>query len=184
MVSSTIGKFGVGKSSGKNNQTTPPEATRALLSQVRFKGEIWECACGNGRMVKVLEEYGYDVLATDKYVGKNRIDFLDAGPMVDNIVTNPPFDLAEDLIHACMPRVKRKMALFLRLAFLESDHRYDRIFTKYPLEKVIVFSSRVGLLKPLPGKKQVKAVAYAWFIWNKQHKGEPTLCWTGKLPTG
>lgn len=177
----TVGKFGVGKSSGRNDQSTPPEVTRALLDRVSFTGDIWECACGRGRMAKVIRNYGYNVSATDKYFGKSRVDFLDAGPKVDNIITNPPFDLAEDLIHACYPRVRRKIALFLRLAFLEGTNRFDRLFTKYPLSHVLVFSPRVGLMKPLPGKKPVKAVAYAWYIWDHAHRGPPIITWTGKL---
>jgi len=34
---------------------TPPEATRALLSVECFEGDIWEPACGDGAISKVLE---------------------------------------------------------------------------------------------------------------------------------
>lgn len=37
---------------------TPPEATRALLSVEHFDGDIWEPACGDGRIAKVLEDHG------------------------------------------------------------------------------------------------------------------------------
>lgn len=180
-MTADIGKFGVGKSSGRNDQSTPPEITRALLDRVLFEGGIWECACGRGRMASVIREYGYRVTATDKYFGKPRVDFLDSGPRVDNIITNPPFDLAEDLIHACYPRVRRRIALFLRLAFLEGTKRHKQIFSQYPLTQILVFSPRVGLMPPLPGKKPVKAVAYAWFIWDHSHKGPPIITWTGEL---
>jgi len=35
---------------------TPPEATRALLSVESFEGDIWEPACGDGAISKVLIE--------------------------------------------------------------------------------------------------------------------------------
>ena len=34
---------------------TPPWATHALMDNEEFIGSIWECACGNGAMAKVLE---------------------------------------------------------------------------------------------------------------------------------
>ena len=34
---------------------TPAWATEALVDNERFDGDIWECACGNGAMSRVLE---------------------------------------------------------------------------------------------------------------------------------
>ena len=33
---------------------TPAWATHALIESERFDGEIWECACGDGAMARVL----------------------------------------------------------------------------------------------------------------------------------
>lgn len=44
---------------------TPPEATRALLAAERFNGSIWEPACGQGHISKVLAEAGHEVISTD-----------------------------------------------------------------------------------------------------------------------
>jgi hypothetical protein len=35
---------------------TPRWATFALIGNEKFKGDIWECACGDGTMSRVLEE--------------------------------------------------------------------------------------------------------------------------------
>jgi len=45
--------------------TTPPEATRALLSVEEFEGPIWEPACGLGHISDVLETAGHTVQSTD-----------------------------------------------------------------------------------------------------------------------
>ncbi len=37
---------------------TPRWATFALIENEKFKGDIWECACGDGTMSRVLEETG------------------------------------------------------------------------------------------------------------------------------
>src|SRR5215472_18606376 len=44
---------------------TPPEGTWALLSAIRFAGTIWEPACGDGSISRVLEAAGHKVTSTD-----------------------------------------------------------------------------------------------------------------------
>ena len=69
----------------KNNRVkndfypTPPEATEILLNKFTFNGDIWECACGDGSMSKVLEQKGYDVYSSDlidRGYGESGVDFL------------------------------------------------------------------------------------------------------------
>lgn len=74
---------------------TPPEATRALLSVEAFEGDIWEPACGDGAISKVLLEAGYEVISTDlidRGYGTGGHDFLKSTrPLAKNIITNPPY---------------------------------------------------------------------------------------------
>ena len=44
---------------------TDPKALRLLLEKERFAPHIWECACGQGHLSKVLLDAGYDVKSTD-----------------------------------------------------------------------------------------------------------------------
>ena len=59
---------------------TPPWATFALIDNERFKGDIWECACGDGAMSRVLERYCCrPVYSSDLYnrgYGDHGLDFL------------------------------------------------------------------------------------------------------------
>src|SRR5688572_3703143 len=77
---------------------TPAWATHALISNELFVGEIWEPACGNGAMSRVLELAGNRVISSDLYgrgfeeIGHN---FLTTDRLCDNIVTNPPYNSAE-----------------------------------------------------------------------------------------
>jgi hypothetical protein len=84
---------------------TPPEVTRAFL---RYWGplwpsHVWEPACGQGHMSKVIEESGRFCLSTDlvyRGCGMPGVDFLKA-PLpagIGAIMTNPPFNLAEEFI--------------------------------------------------------------------------------------
>lgn len=73
---------------------TPPEGTAPLLAVERFDGPIWEPACGQGHMSRVLEDAGHDVISTDlvhRGYGEGGVDFLmEWRPRAPNIVTNPP----------------------------------------------------------------------------------------------
>lgn len=77
---------------------TPPEATQALINYLQIPKDkvIWECACGSGRMVDVLEKNGYTVVATDIAGG---YDFLMHEEKCDWIITNPPFFMADKFIN-------------------------------------------------------------------------------------
>ena len=74
---------------------TPPEGTRALLSVEAFDGPIWEPACGEGHISKLLTGAGYDVVSTDlvrRGFGDGGVDFLQqTEPRAKHIVTNPPY---------------------------------------------------------------------------------------------
>jgi len=75
---------------------TPAWCTEALLHLEGFDGPIWEPACGNGAISKVLEKtcdvYSTDLI--DRGFGEGDIDFLQETQLwfkSRNIVTNPPF---------------------------------------------------------------------------------------------
>ena len=97
---------------------TPPEGTWALLSAIRFKGTIWEPACGDGSISRVLEAAGYKVTSTDlvdRGYGTSPVDFLlDYHTMAQNIITNPPFKLAEEFARHALDRATDKVALLAR----------------------------------------------------------------------
>jgi hypothetical protein len=60
---------------------TPKWATFALIENETFNGDIWECACGDGAMSRVLAETRQPVRSTDLYdrgYGTSGVDFLTA----------------------------------------------------------------------------------------------------------
>ncbi|MFN3188872.1 MAG: hypothetical protein ACK42D_05065, partial [Candidatus Paceibacteria bacterium] len=105
---------------GPDFYPTPAWATFALIDNENFGGDIWECACGNGAMSKVLEETGCHVRSSDLYdrgFGEVGVDFTDASVGTDNIVTNPPYNSAEAFVERGTKLAGKKFALLLRLAF-------------------------------------------------------------------
>ena len=159
---------------------TPDWATRALVDNERFDGEIWECACGDGAMARVLEEAGHKVRATDLYPrghGEPGIDFLEATRKTDNIVTNPPYNVAEAFVAQGLKLARKKFALLLRLAFLEGANRANSIFLKHPPARVWVFSERITFYMKGAERSGSGTTAYAWFVWDKDANGATELRW-------
>ena len=153
---------------------TPTWATRALLKYEEFDGEIWECACGDGAMSKVLESHRHQVYSSDKYergFGDAGIDFLVTERYADNIVTNPPYNLAGDFVVSGTRKARRKLALLLRLAFLEGGERCVKIFRESPPSRVWVFSERITFYPKNAVQKGSGTTAYAWFVWDKAAAG-------------
>ena len=159
---------------------TPPWATFALIDNESFKGDIWECACGDGTMSRVLEETGCAVPSSDLYdrgYGDIGVDFLDSERRADNIITNPPYNSAEGFVANGVEFAKHKFALLLRLAFLEGANRARTIFTKCPPSRVWVFSERITFYPVGVEVKGTGTTAYAWFVWDKDAPSGTELRW-------
>jgi hypothetical protein len=159
---------------------TPEWATVALMDNEMFEGQIWEPACGDGSMARVLASKGNEVIASDLYdrgFGEIGIDFLNSDRVVDNIVTNPPYNAAEGFVKVGLRNAKRKFALLLRLAFLEGANRYRTIFSINPPARIWVFSDRITFYPAGAVKKGTGTTAYAWFVWDKNWSQQTELRW-------
>ena len=161
---------------------TPPAATRALLSVETFSGKIWEPACGNGAISKVLIDAGYDVHSSDlidRGYGTPNVDFmLDFQTVAANVVTNPPFKFAQEFVEHALRRATGKVAMLCRLAWLEGIER-NALFRSTPLARVWVFSNRIPMLR---NGDEMHAggggmIAFAWYVWDHSYVGKPELGW-------
>lgn len=162
---------------------TPPECTSALLAYESFSGPIWEPACGDGAISEVLKSAGHDVFSTDlidRGYGFGELDFLAQGQTVaPTIVTNPPFKLADAFVLHSLSLGVCKIAMLLRLTWLEGEARRRKLFQHYPPSRVWIFSRRPTLWNgdDPDARTTGGAIAYGWFIWDRDHVGPPTLGW-------
>jgi hypothetical protein len=159
---------------------TPPEGTEALLRVESFDGPIWEPACGDGAISKVLQGAGYTVISTDlvdRGYGEPRTDFLmEYKPRAPNIVTNPPFKMVAPFMRKALDLSSGKVALLLRLACLEGSERRE-IFASTPLARVWVFSKRLTTYREGKPTGEGGMLAFAWYVWEHGYTGKPTLGW-------
>ena len=117
----------------------------------------------------------------DRGYGEVGVDFLKADHLADNIVTNPPYNSAEAFVSAGLVQARRKVALLLRLAFVEGSKRQKTIFSQTPPTRIWVFSERITFYPAGAVQKGSGTTAYAWFIWDKQDINKTEMKW---LPLG
>lgn len=168
---------------------TEPKALELLIDTIDFDLHrlIWECACGGGHLCNVLFDRGHYVLATD-VVNRDdtamlRIDFLGVEncQWSGDIITNPPFKLAEKFVEKGLSVLEdgRYLILFQRIMFLESSKRHE-LFKRNPPKYIYVHSSRVGTAKGGDFEKYEgggKTMCYAWYVWQKGTNEETILRW-------
>lgn len=173
---------------------TEPWVTEALCKAVEFdnRGILWEPACGDGRMAKVLDKWHPAVVASDiadHGYGETGRDFLDpetaawlrgrrAGPIAA-IVTNPPFDLAREFIARAVELTRPaegKVAIVQR-------HEFDAPKTNRPLferafaAKLILHKRPRWIDQISAGNQTGARFPFAWYLWDWRHQGEPVLRW-------
>lgn len=165
---------GYGKNRIKDDfYPTPTIATLSLLERETFVGDVWEPACGDGAISKLLKEKGYNVYSTDlvdRGYGDDHFNFLTSMKQADNIITNPPFNISTKFTLHALNCSRRKVAIFQKLSFLEGTQRKQQIFSLNMLEKVYVFSKRLGF-----GEHKGGMLAFAWFVFNKEYSGNAEI---------
>lgn len=162
---------------------TPYSITRQFLNLGLIdKNSVLEPCAGGGAIVNVLHTEGYSPTWYDiNGTGIGQKDFLTETNQYSQIVTNPPFSLAGEFILKAKKVTTSRFAFLLPLNYLHGKQRFDNIWsdTEYPLKSVHVFTRypRLGdQLRP-DGKYKTAMMVYAWYLWEKEHKGDPILSW-------
>lgn len=165
---------------------TPEIAVRNLMAVETFGHDILEPCCGNGAISEVLKSYGKKVTSRDLHnwgYGEPDRDFINSevDGAFDAVITNPPFVLFQQFSEKALEYVKErkgKVAMLGRVQALEGIKRRP-LFENGPLKKVWVFSRRLPRMHryDYEGKTATSMIAFSWFIWDFNHKGEPTVGW-------
>ena len=163
---------------------TDPQAVEMLLTLETFSPLIWEPACGEGHISKVLAAHGHEVISTDLiYRGfgdPEPMDFLtETFPDFEgDIITNPPYSTGLEFVKRALETVRPcgKVAMFLKVQFLEGKRRGE-LFAKTPPRTVYISRSRLACAKNGDFSHTEKAIAYAWYVWEKGFSGDPVIKW-------
>lgn len=163
---------------------TPPEATRALLSAEPFDGSIWEPACGQGHISKVLVDAGYNVVSTDLVAygyGEANRDFLaESRPLAKHIVTNPPYGrgLADAFAKHALKLTRETggtVAMLMNVSGLCHPLRHDFYVSQPP---AVIYALDECTCWPYGDPSRattsIAKQRYCWIVWKHSHFG-PTL---------
>ena len=164
---------------------TDPVATEWLLKLENIHDVVIDNSVGEGDLMFPIIKSGRKVIGFDivnrfsqhpgfEFRNENWLDFNPDKLLNADIIFNPPYKLAQEFVEHSINLVEegRKVCAFLKLQFLEGKKRKE-LFKKYPPKIVYVSSSRILCAKnaDFTGMREAggSAVAYAWFIWEKQN---------------
>jgi hypothetical protein len=155
--------------------------TLALIPHLPpFTGKVWEPAAANGQLAYALAKAGLDVFTSDIRTGK---DFLCTCPRassdIDAVITNPPYTHAQKFIEHALTLLDKHLitviAMLLRIDY-DSAKTRQHLFATCPLfAKKVVLTRRIRWFPDSTGSPSFN---HCWMVWDKQHKGPPTLAYS------
>lgn len=166
----------------------PAACSLALFHALDFGGPIWDPACGMGRIVKCAQTSGMKAVGSD-IVRRTpdctaisnflSTDYRPTGTF--DIVTNPPFGLAEEFALKALELLApgRKSAFILPIVWMAGFSSKRDWLPSSPLKHILPISPRPSMPpgkvlcageKPGNGTKD-----FAWFVWEKGFAGKPEL---------
>lgn len=90
----------------------------------------------------------------------------------DWIISNPPFSAMAEFIERAVDLANVGVAFLARTTFLETEHRYHRLFNndRCRPSRVVQFAARVPMHEGQWKPKGKTATSYAWIIWLRQRE--------------
>ena len=150
---------------------TAEPLSEALPDLEQIGPRVWEPACGDGQLARVLVGAGVQVVATDLLAwgyGRPGVDFLKTRRLLAPVIaTNPPFSLWHEFAAHAIELRPRLVVLLGRL-LLQEGAQIGELFDRY-LVRVWASRRRVNLA---PSHKAVDMVekghntklAFAWYV--------------------
>jgi hypothetical protein len=179
---------------GNDWYVEPTWCSERLFAVEPFVGSVWDPCCGMGRIPESARAAGHRfVMATD-IVDRNYqhfdgvLDFLTttiSSDLPENIVSNPPFGIAEPFVRHALRMTRGKVAMLLPTIWLQGDKR-SRWLEGTPF-------SRAWFITPRPSMPPGEVIQrgespgngtkdFCWLIWSHGHTGAPVIGWLRKEP--
>jgi len=156
---------------------TQPWGVRALCETLKRRGALraastcWEPAANRGFLARGLRDYFGRVYCSDvqDYGADFEVrDFLKPADRVrdfDWIITNPPFVHAEAFAHCALEYARVGVALLVRMPFLETIGRYERLYKTRRPHLILQMVERLPMVRGRCLKDASTATAYCWLVW-------------------
>ena len=162
---------------------TPPWATRALIEHVLGANTVecltcWDPCAGEGHMAEPLKAYFSRVHASDVFdygagypVGSFTGGFDRIAAPADHIdwlIYNPPFNDAAAFLVRALEVAQVGVAMLARTSWLETQGRYQDVYSQHPPRLVAIFAERVPMHKGRWEPDGGSMTSYAWFVWGNR----------------
>ena len=166
----------------------PEWCSERLFETINFASEIIDPACGLGRIVFSARDAhhcaeGWDLV--QRNVGMVVRDFLTWRDPIANIVSNPPFGIAEHFVSHALSLTRYKTCMLLPANWVQGDKR-SRWLESTPLHSVLFITPRPSMppgAAIMAGQKPGNGTTdYAWFIWERGYSGKPAIGWLRRDP--
>ena len=180
--------------------------TLALLDTLKQEGikfkYIWEPACGRGDMVSVFKEYNYRVAASDIDLSvyeedtyKFQKDFMETNRLPEAlkevsakdiaIITNPPYNIAENFINHALGFDVKLVAMILRNEWDCAKTRtylfeQDVLSKRFAMKIVLTSRPRWDDWRNKPKPDKGPRHNYSFFCWIGGWQGPPIIRYAGK----
>ncbi len=164
------------------------KAVKAMLRDkiLNKKEFVYEPCVGAGAITDVLEMYGFenieasDIQTADYIKGMKGVDVYEVEDNAcDVVITNPPYNLMTkgNMLAEFQRIAEKKVILLLNIFYLSSKDR-KKMLENSSLRHIYIHSDRVTMFpyeqeKPKNGGTKM----YAWYVWDKEYTGKPTLSW-------
>ena len=161
---------------------TPTALTLALLKELsQIGGAIIEPCAAEGKIAGILRAHpGVTGVTTNDIDAtmptRYHEDATDPGAAfwlapADWVVTNPPFNQADQFVRLAWRKARQGVAMLLRLTFMEPTRKRAQLLTSMApyMSHLIVFS------QPRPsftGNGRTDSTTTAWFVWQTGHDPE------------
>lgn len=166
---------------------TEKEIKAMLRDGILSKKEyVYEPCVGAGAITDVLEKYEFenieasDIQTADYIKGMKGVDVYEVEDNAcDVVITNPPYNLMTkgNMLAEFQRIAEKKVILLLNIFYLSSKER-KQMLKNSNLRHIYIHSDRVtmfpyGQERPKNGGTKM----YAWYVWDKEYTGKPTLSW-------
>lgn len=160
----------------------PAWCSARLIQEERFAGSIYDPCCGFGTIViealkAGFNAYGSDLVQRGWDSTRTPHNFLDHEHKHDNIVCNPPFNIADKFTLHALKCTTAKVAAIFPVARLNAAHWLKGL----PLKTIWLLTPRPSMPpghviaageKPGGGKMD-----YCWLVFDHGHDGAAQVKW-------
>src|SRR4029077_3925005 len=169
---------------------TPPVALGPLFEHEPLLAGVTTVAepfCGKGNLVVAMRERGLTVFASDILdrgcPGSTVLDFramTERPPGCGVLISNCPYHGAMGFIEHALALGFRVVVLLLKLSFLCTGERFERLHKPGHLRRVHVLAERLQEMHDARhleagGKKAGQSRMHGWFVLNRDYRGPATI---------